>query len=40
MELNDNQIEKLMQASVNMRDKIDELEKQITDIKVQKDKVD
>jgi len=40
VELNDNQIEKLMQASVNMRDKIDELEKQITDIKVQKDKVD
>lgn len=40
MELNDNQIEKLMQASVNMRDKIAELENQITDIKVQKDKVD
>lgn len=40
MELNDNQIEKLMQASVNMRDKIDELEKQISEIKVQRDKVD
>ena len=40
MELNNNQIEKLMQASVNMRDKIDELEKQITDIKVKKDKID
>lgn len=40
MELNDNQIEKLMQASVNMRDKIAELENQITEIKVQKDKVD
>ena len=40
MELDDNKIEKLMQASVNMRDKIEELENQITDIKVQKDKVD
>lgn len=40
MELNNNQIEKLMQASVNMRDKIAELENQITEIKVQKDKVD
>jgi hypothetical protein len=40
MELDNNQIEKLMKASVNMRDKIEELEKQITDIKVQKDKVD
>jgi hypothetical protein len=40
VELNDNQIEKLMQASVNMRDKIAELENQITEIKVQKDKVD
>ena len=40
MELDDNKIEKMMQASVNMRDKIEELEKQITDIKVQKDKVD
>ena len=40
MELDDNKIEKLMQASVNMRDKIDDLEKQITDIKVQRDKVD
>lgn len=29
-----------MQASVNMRDKIAELENQITEIKVQKDKVD
>ena len=40
MELDDNRIEKLMQASVNMRDKIDELEKQITEIKVQRAKVD
>ena len=40
MELDNNQIEKLMQASVNMRDKIDELEKQITDIKIKRDKVD
>ena len=40
MELDDNKIEKLMQASVNMRDKIENLEKEITDIKVQKDKVD
>lgn len=40
MELDDNKIEKLMQASVNMRDKIDELEKQISEIKVQRDKVD
>ena len=40
MELDNNQIEKLMQVSVNMRDKIDELEKQITDIKVKRDKVD
>ena len=40
MELDDNKIEKLMQASVNMRDKMEELENQITDIKVQKDKVD
>jgi hypothetical protein len=40
VELDNNQIEKLMQVSVNMRDKIDELEKQITDIKVQRDKVD
>ena len=29
-----------MQASVNMRDKIDELEKQISEIKIQRDKVD
>ena len=40
MELDDNKIEKLMQASVNMRDKIDELEKQISEIKIQRDKVD
>ena len=40
MELDDNKIEKLMKASVNMRDKIDELEKQISDIKMQRDKVD
>ena len=40
MELDNNQIEKLMKASVNMRDKIEELEKQITDIKIQRDKVD
>ena len=40
VDLDNNQIEKLMQASVNMRDKIDDLEQQITDIKVQKDKVD
>ena len=40
MELDDNKIEKLMQASVNMRDKIETLEKEITDIKVQKDKID
>ena len=40
MELDDNKIEKLMQASINMRDKISELEKQISDIKVQRDKVD
>ncbi len=40
MELDDNKLEKLMQASVNMRDKIEGLEKEITDIKVQKDKVD
>jgi hypothetical protein len=39
MELDDNKIEKMMQASVNMRDKIDELENQITEIKTQKDKV-
>jgi hypothetical protein len=32
MELDDNKIEKLMQASVNMRDKIENLEKEITDI--------
>ena len=32
MELDDNKIEKLMQASVNMRDKIEHLEKEITDI--------
>jgi hypothetical protein len=32
MELDDNKIEKMMQASVNMRDKIDELENQITEI--------
>jgi hypothetical protein len=40
VELDDNKIEKLMQASINMRDKIAELEKQISDIKVQRDKVD
>ena len=40
MELDDNKIEKLMQASINMRDKIAELEKQISDIKVQRDQVD
>jgi hypothetical protein len=40
VELDDNKIEKLMQASVNMREKIDELEKQISEIKVQRDKVD
>ena len=40
VELDDNKIEKLMQASVNMRDKIEELENEITNIKVQKDKVD
>ncbi len=40
MELDDNKIEKMMQASVNMRDKIDELENQITEIKTKKDKVD
>ena len=40
MELDDNKIEKMMQASVNMRDKIDELENKITEIKTQKDKVD
>ena len=40
MELDDNKIENLMQASVNMRDKIEHLEKEITDIKVQRDKVD
>jgi hypothetical protein len=40
MELDDNKIEKLMQASINMRDKIAELEHQISDIKVQRDKVD
>jgi hypothetical protein len=40
MELDDNKIEKLMQASVNMRDKIDDLEQQISDIKVQRDKID
>ena len=40
MELDDNKIEKLMQASVNMREKIDELEKQISEIKIQRDKVD
>ena len=40
VELDDNKIEKLMQASVNMRDKIDELEKQISEIKIQRDKVD
>ena len=40
MELDDNKLEKLMQASINMRDKIAELEKQISDIKVQRDKVD
>ena len=40
MDLDDNKIEKLMQTSVKMRDKIEELEKQITEIKVDKDKVD
>ena len=40
MELDDNKIEKMMQASVNMRDKIETLEKEITNIKVQRDKVD
>lgn len=40
MELDDNKLEKLMQASVNMRDKIAELENQITEIKVAKDQVD
>jgi hypothetical protein len=40
MELDDNKIEKLMQASVNMRDKIADLENEITEIKVAKDKVD
>ncbi len=40
MELDDNKIEKLMQVSINMRDKIAELEKQISDIKIQRDKVD
>ena len=40
MELDNNKIEKMMQASVNMRDKIDELEKQISEIKIQRDKVD
>ena len=40
MELDDNKIEKLMQASVNMRDKIEELEKQISEIKISRDKVD
>jgi len=40
VELDDNKIEKLMQASINMRDKIAELEKQISDIKVQRDQVD
>ena len=32
MELDDNKIEKLMQASVNMRDKIADLENEITEI--------
>jgi hypothetical protein len=40
VELDDNKIEKLMQVSINMRDKIAELEKQISDIKIQRDKVD
>jgi hypothetical protein len=40
MDLDDNKIEKLMQASVNMRDKIADLENQINDIKGAKDKVD
>jgi hypothetical protein len=40
MELDDNKLEKLMQASVNMRDKIADLENEITEIKVAKDKVD
>ena len=39
MELDDNQLEKLMQADINMRESIQELEKSISDIKTQRAKI-
>ena len=39
MELNDNQLEKLMQADINMREAIQKLENEISDIKVKRDQV-
>ena len=38
-DLSDQRIEKLMRAELNMRTKISELEKEISDIKVQREKV-
>lgn len=38
-DLSDQRIEKLMRAELNMRTKIGELEKEISDIKVQREKV-
>jgi phage shock protein A len=39
MELNEVNLEKLMQADVNMRDEIDKLEQQIKDIKAKREQV-
>lgn len=39
MELNDNQLEKLMQADINMREAIQKLENEISDIKAKRDQV-
>ena len=39
MELNDNQLEKLMQADINMREAIQKLENEISDKKAKRDQV-
>ena len=39
MELDDNQLEKLMQADINMREAIHDLESKISEIKVKRDQV-
>ena len=39
MQLDDNQLEKLMQAEINMREAIQKLENEISDIKAKRDQV-